>query len=76
MRVIKIIFKVALYAAGGVAVLIALLLASMWVDHGRETLLPTPTGPFAVGRTTAVWSDPATADSATASPIATLKIRR
>jgi predicted dienelactone hydrolase len=36
---------------------IALLLGLMWLDHTRETTLPTPTGPFAVGRTTYVWSD-------------------
>ena len=41
---------------------IAVLLGSLWVDHKRETPLPTPTGPFAVGRTTRVWSDPAHAD--------------
>ncbi|MEO7143852.1 MAG: family membership [Bryobacteraceae bacterium] len=32
-------------------------LATLWVDHNRETTLPSPTGPFAVGRTTYVWSD-------------------
>jgi dienelactone hydrolase len=32
-------------------------LGLLWLDHTRETTLPTPTGPFAVGRTTYVWSD-------------------
>jgi predicted dienelactone hydrolase len=68
MRLIKIVFKVALYAAGGVAGLVALLLLSMWVDHGRETTLPSPTGPYAVGRTTAVWSDPAHIDPMATEP--------
>ncbi len=33
------------------------LLGLIWIDHTRETVLPTPTGLFAVGRTTYVWSD-------------------
>jgi len=34
----------------------------MGVDHTRETILQTPTGPFAVGRTTYFWSDPVRVD--------------
>jgi dienelactone hydrolase len=40
-------------------VLIAALLGWLWLDHRRETTLPSPTGRFAVGRTMYVWSDPA-----------------
>ncbi|MGD0615254.1 MAG: family membership [Verrucomicrobiota bacterium] len=58
MRVIKTIVVVALVAVVGVAV----LLGSLWLDHNRETTLPTPAGPFAVGRTTYVWSDAAQTD--------------
>src|ERR1700674_5605922 len=58
MRAIKIVVGVALFAV----VAIAFLLGLMWLDHNRETTLPTPTGPFAVGRTTYVWSDPAHLD--------------
>ena len=58
MRVIKTMVAVALFAFGGVAVLLGLL----WLDHTRETTLPTPTGSFAVGRTTHVWSDAAQLD--------------
>ncbi|HXC99983.1 MAG TPA: hypothetical protein VN048_11630 [Verrucomicrobiae bacterium] len=36
---------------------IAILLGSLWLDHNQDTTLPAPTGPFAVGRTTYVWSD-------------------
>lgn len=36
---------------------IAILLGWLLLDHNSETLLPTPTGPFPVGRTTYVWSD-------------------
>jgi predicted dienelactone hydrolase len=40
-------------AFAGVPVLFGLL----WLDHTRETTLPAPTGPFAVGRTSYAWSD-------------------
>jgi len=56
--VIKTIFVVGLLAFVGIAVLLGLL----WMDHNRETMLPTPTGPFAVGRTTYTWRDAAHAD--------------
>jgi hypothetical protein len=43
-----------LSCAGIIAVLVLL-----WFDHNRDTTLPTLTGPFAVGRVTYAWSDPA-----------------
>lgn len=49
-----------LATAGGFA--LAGLLASLWLDHRKETFLPEPSGPFAVGRTTYAWTDPAQAD--------------
>ncbi len=56
------IFKgFAILAAMGVLG-IGALLALLWIDHNRETTLPMPTGPFAVGRTTYVWSDAAHED--------------
>jgi dienelactone hydrolase len=58
MRIIKTLVAIVLFATTGIAVLLGLL----WLDHNRETGLPTPTGPFAVGRTTYAWSDPAQAD--------------
>src|ERR1700730_18047336 len=64
MRAIKIGVVVALFAV----VAIAFLLGLMWLDHNRETTLPTPTGPFAVGRTTYVWSDPAHPDRTAPQP--------
>jgi len=51
--VIKALGVVALFTVVAIAALLGLL----WLDHKRETLLPTPTGSFAVGRTTYVWSD-------------------
>ena len=58
MRVIKTLIGVALFGGVGIAVLLGVL----WLDHTRETTLPTPSGPFAVGRTTYVWSDAAQAE--------------
>ena len=53
MRMMKIASKVAQLIAVGIGVLLCVL----WLDHSRETTLPTLTGLFAVGRTTCVWSD-------------------
>jgi dienelactone hydrolase len=62
MRVFKIIFRVALWGVVGVVVLAGCLLGLMWVDHTRETALPTPTGPFPVGRAMYDWRDPVRVD--------------
>lgn len=40
----------------GVLAVIALL-ASLWIERGAAITLPTPTGPFAVGRTIYDWTD-------------------
>jgi predicted dienelactone hydrolase len=57
-RLIRIAATVALFLVLGVAV----LLGWMRLDHNRETTLPTPTGPYVIGRTTTVWSDAAETD--------------
>jgi predicted dienelactone hydrolase len=48
-------------AVAGVGLLIVLgiafLLGLLLFDHHRDTILPEPTGPFAVGCTTFVWKD-------------------
>ena len=36
---------------------LAVLLAALWVDHGRSTPLPTPSGSYRVGRAPYVWTD-------------------
>jgi hypothetical protein len=41
---------------------IAALLGSLWLEHRSEVQLPTPTGPFAVGRTLYDWADDETLD--------------
>jgi dienelactone hydrolase len=58
MRVIRTMVVVGLFAIVGIVV----LLGSLWLDHNSETTLPTPAGPFAVGRTTYAWSDAAHPD--------------
>ena len=57
-RTFKIMVGLAVFIVAG----IALLLGALWLDHTRQTTLPTPTGPFAVGRTTYVWTDDADSD--------------
>src|SRR5271154_710283 len=61
----KIILGAALLAILGIPAVLGFL----WLDHTRETKLPTPTGPFAVGRTTYVWSDPAHEDPLAPKPV-------
>lgn len=41
----------------------ALLLASLWLERRTEITLPTPTGPFAVGRTIDDWTDDTALDT-------------
>ncbi|HEX3941460.1 MAG TPA: hypothetical protein VHX11_08260 [Acidobacteriaceae bacterium] len=64
MRVIKLVRGMVQFALVGVVLLLVLL----WVDHCRETKLPAPTGSFAVGRTTYVWSDPTHLDTMAPQP--------
>lgn len=45
-----------------------LLLGSLWLEHGTAITLPTPTGPFAVGRAIYAWTDDGTPD--TLAPVA------
>src|SRR6202140_309360 len=70
MRVIKTVVVVALFAVVAIAVLLGL----MWLDHNRETTLPTPTGPFAVGRATYAWSDAAKVDPMAPQPGSTREL--
>ena len=62
MRVIKIAGLLAVFVIAGIAAFLGIL----WLDHTRQTILPEPTGPFAVGRSTFAWTDTAHTD-----PIAT-----
>jgi dienelactone hydrolase len=42
---------------------LAVLLASLWLEHRTALTLPAPTGPFAVGRSLDVWIDDKTLDT-------------
>src|SRR5579863_4212840 len=43
------------------AVLAAVAALALWIDHRSETVLPTPSGPYPVGRSIQDWSaQPAT----------------
>jgi len=57
-RLIRVFVVAASFAVCGASE----ALASSWLDHIGETVLPMPAGSFPVGRTMLVWSDPAGAD--------------
>jgi predicted dienelactone hydrolase len=65
---LRVIFKVIAGGAVFAVVGVAVLLGSLWLDHTGETTLPAPTGTFAVGRTTYVWSDAAQVDPVAPQP--------
>src|SRR5260221_14002665 len=44
------------------------LLGSLWLEHRTEVTLPTPTGPFAVGRSILDWTDDAALDTLAPTP--------
>jgi dienelactone hydrolase len=60
-RMVNRIVKWVAKAVGALALIVvaglAALLAALWVDHGRSTPLPAPSGPYKVGRTTYIWRD-------------------
>lgn len=60
--VVKRVAKMTAAAALFVVLGLAVLLVSLLLDHNRETVFPRTTGPFAVGRTTYVWSVAAETD--------------
>lgn len=63
-RIVRGLAGVALVGVVG----IVMLLASMRIEHGTTTLLPAPTGSFAVGRTIFHWTDRAHPDPAAPAP--------
>jgi dienelactone hydrolase len=52
-RVVKAVGVLALIALAALTV----LLAALWVDHGRSIPLPAPSGSYKVGRATYLWRD-------------------
>ena len=57
----KVLLAVAAVAALG-ALALALLFASLWLEHNASLELPRPTGPFAVGRISTTWVDTSRVD--------------
>lgn len=51
-----------------VALGFATVLVLLWNEHERILVLPSPTGPFAVGRTRFTWADPAHRDEMAPKP--------
>ena len=66
MRLMKKLRNVLLaFVAASVAVCVSavvLLFASLWLEHSLALELPTPTGPYAVGRVSTTWVDMARLD--------------
>jgi len=58
-RIFKGVAILAILAVLGVAI----LFASLWLEHRTEVTLPTPTGSFAVGRAVYDWVDDKTLDT-------------
>ncbi len=58
MRYIRLAIKIVAGLVLAVVAAVAFSLGILWIDHTRSTTLPVPSGPFAVGRTTLVWTDP------------------
>jgi dienelactone hydrolase len=61
---IRVVATAAIVGFVGMAALLGLL----WLDHNRETTLPTPTGPFAIGRTAYAWTDAGHVDALAPEP--------
>jgi len=63
-RIFRLVWFIFVSCVAAIAVLFALL----WSDHLRSTSLPTPTGPFAVGRAIYDWTDPDAIDPLAPAP--------
>ena len=58
MKPLRWMIKAVAMIAMSLVLAIVVLLGLLLLDHNQDTTLPEPTGSFAVGRTTCVWSDP------------------
>jgi predicted dienelactone hydrolase len=65
---LTLLAKAAAAVAACVVTFIAILLLVMWWEHQTSLTLPTPTGRFAVGRTTYAWTNELETDELAASP--------
>ncbi len=62
-RLARRIFKGFAVLAMLVVLGVGVLLVSLWLERRTEIMLPTPTGPFAVGRAIYDWTDEAHSDA-------------
>jgi predicted dienelactone hydrolase len=63
LKFIKILFKGIAGLIGLILIVILICLGLLWLEHNKSVILPSPTGQFAVGRTTYYWIDSARTDS-------------
>ena len=47
---LKRMARISVWTVSGVLLFIVLLLGYLWIQDNRNVILPTPTGPYAVGR--------------------------
>ncbi len=59
MRPIRVLVKALVVTPIAMAIVAAVFLVVVWLDHWRSTELLPPTGPYPVGRTNLIWSDQA-----------------
>lgn len=67
-KIFERLFKLFFYSALTIIAIIVIALFSFWLELKFEVTLPTPTGDFAVGRTTFYWVDSARTDSLSPKP--------
>src|SRR5712692_5548725 len=63
-RILKALAVLAMLGVLGIGT----LLGSLWIEHRNKVNLPTPTGPFPVGRAISVWADDAHSDTLAPAP--------
>ena len=61
-RRLKVLRKVLLAVVAAGVFAVGLLFAALWLEHNSPVELPSPTGPFAVGRVSTTWVDPTRVD--------------
>src|ERR1700680_4986076 len=67
-RMARRILKASLIVAIAGVLGIVVLLGSLWLERRSELTLPTPTGPFAIGRSIYDWVDDKTTDTLAPAP--------
>ncbi len=63
LNFLKLLFKGISVLIGLIIIVVIVFLALLWLEHNESVILPSPTGPFAVGRKTYDWVDSTRIDS-------------